>query len=303
MRVMKQLVLALLCLLMLACGNETDKLKIGIIRPSIDHLPFSYAIRTGELPANELETVDFATGWELGEALAAGKVDAGIVPFSFVWNAVSRGYPVKTVSFLERETDAVIVKPNIRDLQMLNGQKIGLLRASSVDLLWRDLARKHGLSYQPVFFRSPNEIIAALKKGEIAAATLYVPLVNKLEPEFRALHWFGDEHPGHPCCDLAVNTKKLTEPKLLTLKTVLRHLRVSAASISADDPELLDFMIAEYGITRPQCKEALQRSIFKTGLDTRGKEFQIGMMQLANRVGYLARVPTALEVYWEIDTP
>jgi ABC-type nitrate/sulfonate/bicarbonate transport system substrate-binding protein len=303
MKVVNRAAILMLCLMMFACGRETDRLRIGIIRPSIDHLPFSYAVSKGELSSEELETVDFATGWELGEALAAGKVDAGIVPFSFVWNAVSRGYPVRTVSFLERETDAVIARSKFQDLQMLEGQKIGLLRASSVDLLWRDLARSRGLSYNPVFFRSPNEIIAALRKGEIAAATLYVPLVNKLEPEFKVLHWFGEEHPGHPCCDLAVNTKKLSDKKLRTLKALLKKLTLSAESICADDSELLDFMAAEYGITQAECKEALRHSSFRTGLDVRGKDFQIGMMQLANRVGYLQRVPSALEVYWELDKP
>jgi len=303
MKFLKWIPLLLICLLCVSCGRRSDKLKFGIVRPSIDHLPYSFALHSGDLDLNQLETVEFATGWELGEALAAGKVDAGIIPFSFVWNAVSRGFPVKTVSFLERETDAVIAEPGTTNLSMLDGKKIGLLRASSVDLLWRDLARSRNLSYTPVFFRAPNEIIAALRKGEISAATLYVPLINKLDSEFNVLHWFGDEHPGHPCCDLAVNTNKIYGAKLIILKQLLAQLDRTSALLNSENHELIKFMAEEYELNPSQSEAALQRSVFSTGLDIRGKEFEIGMMQFARQQGYIHTVPPALDVYWELEKP
>lgn len=291
--------LVLTGLMVTSCGRQSDALRLGIIRPSIDHLPYSYALSRGELPKS-VQTLEFATGWELGEALAAGKVDVAILPFSFVWNAVARGFPVRTVSFLERETDAVVAKPQFDSLPKLEGGKIGLLRASSVDLLWRDLARQRGLAHTPVFFRTPSEIIAALKTGDIDAATLYVPLVQKLKPEFEPLHWFGSDHPAHPCCDLAVNTKKLDPSKQETLKSILSSVDKAIEAIQKQEPELLKFMAAQYDLDPAQCQDALRTSIFRTGLDSDGKDFQIGMMQLAHQVGYLHQVPQPSDVYWEL---
>jgi len=298
----KLLAAILLALLLFGCrGQRQEQLLVGIIQPSIDHLPYSLALEQGALPAGAYRTVSFTSGWELNEALCAGRVDVAILPFSYVWNAVAAGYPVKTVSFLERETDAVIAIPEIASAQELKGRRVGLLKASTLDLLWRDYAQEQGIEVEPVYFRSPNELIAALQRGDIAAASLYEPLITRLKNEFKVLHWYGERHPGHPCCDVAVNRASLNPAKTILLKELLATLSDISDGNSEPDSAVLDYVSRRYGLDEAGAGEALRRSGFQTGLQEEGIQFERQMMLIALQQGYLKRIPEVSEVFWDME--
>ncbi len=82
-------VVLLALLLLSACGKSS--LRIGIIKPSIDHLPLSYGFQMKRMNAEIYTLVPFTSGWEVQEALVAGRVDAAIMPFTYVWNAAASG--------------------------------------------------------------------------------------------------------------------------------------------------------------------------------------------------------------------
>jgi len=290
------LLIALLALS--ACSTRTHDLRIGIISSSINHLPLSYAIDRGDIPAGKYQLVKFASGWEVQEAMISGSIDVAIMPFTYVWNAASKGYPISTASFFERETDAIIAQTEFKSVAALQGKKIGLLRASTLDILWRDYAGKHGIDYDAVYFRSPNEAIAALDKKEIAAAVLYVPLVNKLVAKYNLIHWFSDDYPYHPCCDLAVNTDNIKhQNKLKHLDALMQDLQHAIDKLDTEPAKLEAYMMNSYGMKAEECREALKHTKFRMGLDASGMDFQRKMTEISMASGYLDRIPADYEVY------
>ena len=284
-----------------ACSTRTQDLRIGIISSSINHLPLSYAIERGEIPTDKYRLIKFSSGWEVQEAMISGSIDVAIMPFTYVWNAASKGYPISTVSFFERETDAVIAQAEIKNVSQLNGKKIGLLRASTLDVLWQDYAASNKIDFQGIYFRSPNEAIAALDRKEIEAAVLYVPLVNKLLNKYSLIHWFSDEYPFHPCCDLATNTVNVnSNNKRKALDMLILDLQKAIVTMNNDPVKLLAFMASTYGMTAEECREALKHTRFRMDLDVSGMEFQRRMTEISKLSGYLERIPADYEVYQTI---
>lgn len=290
--------LVALCLLC-SCNKGNNVLRIGIIKPSIDHLPLSYAMDNGKLESSAYSLVEFSSGWEAQEAIIAGRVDVAIMPFTYVWNAASRGYPVRLASFFERETDAIITRKSITFAAQLQGRKIGLLKASTLEVLWMDFAAKQGISATSVYFRTPNEAVAALENAEVDAIVLYVPLANKLEGKYNVIHWFGEDYPMHPCCDVAVNTQSVAKGRTSTLKRFLADLKGMVDGFDASSPDLRKYIMDKYGLDAPQCVAALRHTGFRMGLDSEGKDFQREMASISAELGYLQRVPADEEVYWK----
>lgn len=286
-------------LLLGACNKDRGNLRLGIIKPSINHLPLSYILEDGSYKLEGLQLVYFNSGWEVQEALIAGNIDAAIMPFTFVYTAATKGYPLRIVSFLERESDAVVCPSGIGDGRSLEREKVGLLKASSVDLLMRSWAKAESLNYESVYFRSPNELIAALQIGEVKAIVAYVPIIQKLGEDFHALHWFGEQFPYHPCCDLVVNTRSFNPARKQMLKRVM--LLVDEGIEALAKPELARYIEAKYGLSPEQTQSALLHTKFRTGLDQEGKDFERNLMHLAVEMGYLDRVPAAEDIYLELD--
>jgi ABC-type nitrate/sulfonate/bicarbonate transport system substrate-binding protein len=253
------------------------------------------------MSAEKYSLVPFTSGWEVQEALIAGRVDAAILPFTYVWNAAAKGYPVKTISFFERETDAVVALQNIKSASDLNGKKVGLLKASSLDVLWRDYAAAENISAEPVYFRSPNEAVAALQKAEVSAVVLYVPIVNKLADDFNIIHWFGDSYAAHPCCDLAVNTRQVNGDKAKQLALFVQELDANVTNMFTDANGAKAYAKSSYGLSDAQVQGALKHSVFRMGLEQSGRKFQRRMAEISLEAGYLDKIPTDSEVYWDIN--
>jgi ABC-type nitrate/sulfonate/bicarbonate transport system substrate-binding protein len=298
MQICKAVSLILLLMILLsACSNKErdEKLRIGLIRPSINHLPLSFALSTEPKEAKQLTIHYFSSGWEVQEAMIGGKIDTAIMPFSYAFNAAVKGYPIKIASFLERETDAIVTARSCTELRELNGKKLGLLKASTLDLLTRQLADSLGIKYLPIYFRSPNELVAALQRSEVDAITIYEPLIGKLDTRFHALHYFGESYPLHPCCDIVVNTEQMNAAKQEIFAALL--LLIESGIQALYSPQALAFVMKTYDLDEAQASSALAHTGFQTGLDQEGIAFELMMMESAMQLGYTERIPAPSEIY------
>lgn len=283
-------------LLMLSCAKKTSKLKVGIIKPSIDHLPLTYALSENLISAEDTEVIMFSSGWEAQEAMVNGQIDMSIMPFTYVWTARSKGYPLKTVSFFERETDGILVPSEIQQLKDLNGKKIGVLRASTIDAFLYDLVNKDSLSIETVYFRTPNEMISALKNKDVSGIVTYVPIIQKLSDEFKVIHWFSERMPEHPCCNL-VGTEKALDEKYLQVLALMRVLDQSIQTINSQDEKVIQLMMKTYLLSREQSLDALQHSVFKMNLSEKDKQFEEETMKTFLELKYIDQLPKSEEIY------
>jgi len=302
----------IIVLVTVACRKRQDTLRVGIIKPSIGHLPYSWGLENGMIDGAKYETIHFTSGWEVQEALIAGRIDVAIMPFTFVWNAATKGYPIKTVSFFERETDGILTQPHIRSAQDLNGKSVGVLRASTLDILWQDYAEREGIEAHTVYFRTPSEAVAALQSQNVDAIVIYVPIINKLaqgngvdekrpDAKYNVIHWFGDHYDAHPCCDLVANTEQITKQKKRLLTALLTDLKDIIALLPEREESVRDFIHRHYALVGEEIDHALEHTLFRMGLEESGKQFQSDMAVHSLRSGYLERIPTYTEVYWDLE--
>ncbi len=283
-------------LILLSCAKKESKLKIGIIKPSIDHLPLTYALSEQMISKEDTEIIMFNSGWEAQEAMVSGQIDISIMPFTYVWTARSKGYPLKTISFFERETDGIVVTSDIKQMKDLNGKKIGVLRASTIDAFLYDLIKKDSLLVETVYFRTPNEMISALKNKDVSGIVTYVPIIQKLSDEFKVIYWFSEQMPEHPCCNL-VGTEKALDDKYLQVLALMRALDHSIQSIREKDEKVIQLMMKNYLLSREQSLDALQHSIFKMNLSEKDKAFEEETMKTFLELKYIEQMPKAEDVY------
>ncbi|MDP2172336.1 MAG: ABC transporter substrate-binding protein, partial [Candidatus Cloacimonadaceae bacterium] len=293
--------ICLLCLLSmvfaLSCKGRKEVLRIGIISPSVNHFPLSYAVHKGMIDTDAIEIIGFSAGWELQEAIIAGKIDSAIMPFTYAWNTAAKGYPIRIVSFFERETDAIVVADNIAKPEDLNGAKVGLIKASTLDVFFIEWAQRNNIKFEPVYFRTPNEMIAALQSGSVPAIVCYEPLIRKLVDKFQVLHWFGDDYPHHPCCDLVVNTDRLDKKRKAVLVKLLAALQKPVEDVNLGDPEALAYMGKTYGLSHEQCVNTLSHTVFTIGLGWQGRDFERRMAEISLQQGYIDRMLRDDDIY------
>ncbi len=279
------------------CGRgDDDTLVLGLIRPSLDYLPYQLATLDDDPDLAGVTVHYFSSGWEVGEALAAGRLDAAILPFTYAWTAASRGLPVRSVGFLERESDGIVAPRSVTSLEDLAGRRIGVLRASTLEVLAVLSLRDRGLEAELVPLRGPSEMVAALRAGDVDALSLYVPPILSVGDEYHVVHWFGDDFPGHPCCDLVVHERRVRN-KTEALRRLRGAVARAAVRLHADHDRAVSLAAARYSLPPHLAEAALARTRFELGREEQGRLFQRRAAEVMRELGYLDQVPDTSDVY------
>ncbi len=297
----RKALLGLLAVVLLAsCAKDTEKIRLGLIRPSLNHLPVLYGLDHGIIDSTSVELFYFSSGWETNEALVAGKLDAAIMPFTYAWTDVSRGLPVRVMSFLERESDGIVTRIENPDLASLKGAKIGVLRASTLDIFARILSDKEQLDWSYVPFRSPIEMAAALQAGEVDALSFYVPPIFKMGDDFHIVAWFSDYYPKHPCCDLVIHELALSRKRqsLRNLKDEIRH---SVRRMNENPAKVAEFAAKHFDVELPLLQQSLDHTCYELDLEDGGKKIEAIAAEMMIRCGYIERAVDPEEVYTDSD--
>ncbi|MDP8211144.1 MAG: ABC transporter substrate-binding protein [Candidatus Stygibacter australis] len=299
---MKYFMIIICCLILTACGTQqTDKLVIGLIKPSMNHLPVQYALDniSGEQKNYQFEY--FHSGWETNEALVAGRIDLAIMPFTYAWMDVSQDKKVKIISFLERESDGIIAAKKFAKLQDLAEAKMGILKNSTLEIIPEMVFERQGLSMpEMVPFRTPMDMAAALQSGEVDAISYYVPSIFNLADRFQIVDWYSNTFPAHPCCDLVASDKAL-KSKAAQVRAFVKLLDDTIA-LMKDNPQNT-FRIAQqrFGLSEQIVSQSLAHTQYMMGLEASGKDFEVEAAELMLLKGYLARKTFVDEVYHQIQ--
>jgi len=278
------------------CGQDDGGFVLGVIEPSLNHLPYDLAAVAADPGLAGVQVRRFASGWEANEALVAGRIDAAILPFTYAWSDVAQGLPVRVAGFLERESDGIVTRNRITSLGDLEGRRIGVLRASTLEILAVMALAERGIAAELVPLRTPSEMTAALTAGDVDALSFYVPPILTLGDEFHVIHWYGDDHPDHPCCNLAVNTDRLTGRRE-QLKRLQAALAVAALRAESERDRAVALASERFGLAAPTAREALARLRFRPGREAAGRAFEQRAAAVMHELGYLAMVPDTSDVY------
>jgi len=298
---MKKIIWLFLTLtLILGCTNRSeDKLIVGIIKPSLNHLPFDFGLATKFLDRENYIIKKFASGWETNEALISGKIDVAILPFSYTWLAISNGKKVKIISFLERESDGIIANPDIKTIDQLEGKKIGVLRASTLDVFAELFSEERKINMEFVYFRTPIDMASALKSGEVDALSYYVPSIFKFPSEYNIVHWYGDDHPLHTCCNISA-TEDAINSKSDLIKEFITGLETATAELNKSPSTAYKAVEEFFELYPPYSKQSLYHTKYVMGLDEKMKEFELKAFNKMIEKGYAENPVTPENVYSEI---
>lgn len=290
----------LMFILLLGCTNRNEnKLIVGIIKPSLNHLPFDFGLATEFLDRENYTIKKFASGWETNEALVSGKIDVAILPFTYTWLAISNGEKVKIISFFERESDGIIAKPEIETLDQLEGKRIGVLRASTLDVFAELMSEEHKINMEFVYFRTPMDMAAALRSNEVDALSYYVPSIFKFPSDYNIIHWYGDDHPLHTCCNVAA-TEDAIELKSGLISEFLTGLEAATAELNKSPDTAYKAVEEFFELYPPYSKQSLYHTKYVMGLDDKMKEFELKAFNKMIEKGYAENPVTPENVYSEI---
>ncbi len=293
------LLFVILLLSLFGCSKKNpSKLTIGIIKPSLNHLPLEFGFDIGVLEKEDYVIKHFNSGWETNEALVAEKIDVAILPFTYIWNDVAKGKKVKVLSFLERESDGIITKKEYTKLSDLKGKKIGVLRASTLDVFAEMISEKYALNFELVYFRTPMDMATALKSGEVDALSYYVPSIFKFTDKFHIVYWYGEDFPSHTCCNIAA-TEVALETKLDNINNFLSGMQKSAEAINKSFSKTKNAAERFYELQPKYAEQSLLHTKYIMGLDEDGKNFEISAIKKMLELGYLDRSVKSEDVYFE----
>ena len=296
----KNIWILLLFILLLGCTNGSkDKLIVGIIKPSLNHLPLDFGLATEFLDRENYTIKKFASGWETNEALVSGKIDVAILPFTYTWLAIANGEKVKIISFFERESDGIIAKPEIKTLDQLEGKKIGVLRASTLDVFAELMSEDHKINMEFVYFRTPMDMAAALRSNEVDALSYYVPSIFKFPSDYNIVHWYGDDHPLHTCCNIAA-TEDAIKLKTGLISGFLTGLGAATAELNKSPDTAYKAVEEFFELYPPYSKQSLYHTKYIMGLDDKMKEFELKVFIKMIEKGYAENPVTPENVYSDI---
>jgi len=290
----------LILLFIIGCSSKTDKLVIGLIKPSLDHLPFDFGIEIQALNKEDYIVKYFSSGWETNEALVSEKIDVAIMPFTYAWTDISQGKRVKIISFLERESDGIITTKKIEKIQDLDGKKIGVLRASTLDIFAEMFLEENDIEMEFIYLRTPMDMATALKSGEVDALSFYVPSIFKFDENFHIIHWYRDTFPLHPCCDLTATETAISNKKK-KIEKLMNGLEKSVNEINNNPVLTFDFAQISFYLQEDLAKQSLYHTKFVMGLAEKGKKFEQKAIAKMIEKGYILKHVKAEEIYFEIE--
>ena len=286
--------------LLLSCSNKEDNVRFGIIQPSMNHLPLDILLVDQSIDG--LDIINFKSGWETGEALIAEEVDIAILPFTYIWSAVAAGHDIVSYSFLERESDGIVAQPQYENIKDLQNKRVGVLKASTLDIIAEMVAEELGIQWELIYFRTPMDLVAALKSKEVDAISYYIPPILKLKDDYNILHWYGESFPNHPCCNIAVSRRALAEHNDL-IDQLMRLLNKQCMEIEDADNKILNLIHTHYGLDMEFAADALNHIHFSTEKEPEYYSFEKKAFNKMIEKGYITNIKDADEIYKKVFTP
>jgi len=156
--------------------------------------------------------------------------------------------------------------------------------------------QKNNLNSELVYLRSPMDLAASLNSGEVDALSFYSPSILKFDKKFNIIHWYGEDFPHHPCCDIAATTKALNS-KTEQINSFLKSIGKSCELINSDMGKAADFAAKHFGLDYEVAEMSLQHTPFKMDLSREQQEFELEMGKIMLKKGYIDKIPTAEELY------
>ncbi|WP_243375105.1 ABC transporter substrate-binding protein [Geotalea sp. SG265] len=222
---MKKLVVSILFLTTLAgsaFGAGLPKLRVGYV-PEPAHGLYFVAKEKGYFKEEgvDVDLYQFGSAAEGLAALKAEKLDVGTFGTTAPLLFTSKGSEFTFIGGMMIGGQAIITRPerlaelNGKNLKVYKGKKIGLVKLSTGDVIFKGALKKAGIDYKKdlnfVEFGTVAAVVEAVKKGAVDAGLVYPPHFSLAEKNhgLKVAHYIEEFYPDYTCCRIVAHTRQV----------------------------------------------------------------------------------------------
>jgi NitT/TauT family transport system substrate-binding protein len=209
-----------------AMAAALPKLRVGYV-PEPAHGLYFVAKEKGYFKdaGVDVELFQFGSAVEGINALKANKLDVGTFGTTAPLIFISKGTDFTFFGGMMIGGQAIVAKAeryaelSVKDINVFRGKKIGLVKLSTGDVVFRGALKKAGIDVKKdltyVEFGSPTAVVEAVKKGAVDAGLLWPPHFSLAEKNsgLKVVHYLEEYYPKYTCCRIVANTKQFNADK------------------------------------------------------------------------------------------
>lgn len=222
---MKRITMFVLLLSLVAStvfGASLPKLRVGYV-PEPAHGLYFVAKEKGYFKEEgvDVDLFQFGSAAEGLAALKAEKLDVGTFGTTAPLLFISKGSEFTFIGGMMIGGQAIITRPERlaelsgKDLKVYKGKKIGLVKLSTGDVIFKGALKKAGIDYRKdvsfVEFGTVAAVVEAVKKGAVDAGLVYPPHFSLAEKNYglKVAHYIEEFYPDYTCCRIVAHTKEV----------------------------------------------------------------------------------------------
>ncbi len=224
------------------------KLRVGYV-PEPAHGLYFLAKEKGYFTEEgvDVELFQFGSSAEGLAAVKADKLDVGTFGTTAPILFITKGSEFTFIGGMMIGGQAIIAKPERlaelagKDLKVYKGKKIGLVKLSTGDVIFKGALKKAGIDYKKdvnfIEFGTVNAVVEAVNKGAVDAGLVYPPHFSLAEKNhgLKVAHYIEEFYPDYTCCRIIAQTAKVNaDPE--TYKKFLAAL-IRAYKFYKNNPE------------------------------------------------------------------
>jgi NitT/TauT family transport system substrate-binding protein len=226
---MKRFITALLLLSFASSGAyaaDLPKLRVGYV-PEPAHGLYFVAKEKGYFKEEgvDVELYQFGSAVEGVGAVKADKLEVGTFGTTAPLLFITKGTDFNIFGGMMIGGQAIITRPERlaelsgKDLRVYKGKKIGLVKLSTGDVIFRGALKKAGIDVKKdltyVEFGSVAAVVEAVKKGAVDAGIVWPPHFSLAEKVhgLKVAHYLEEFYPDYTCCRIIAKTDELNRNK------------------------------------------------------------------------------------------
>lgn len=262
------------------------------------------ALQTAQPDGLILDFVPAPTFAEQVTFLGAGKVDAGLMPYTSFIALYDAGAPVKIVAGGGIQGCVLVAQPGLDSPEKLKGKTLGTFQLDTLEVLPYDWFKKHGVAFKDITVRymgNTPEAVEAFRAGALDMICTIEPygtaLLNDVKGAVKLSDGIDIYGPGYTDCVLAV-TDDVIKNNPVGLKALIKGMMISQHMAETEPQKVLDRLVGSYYKTSMEnAKIAMSKQ--PSVVDARNQtDFILDRVNSIEEMGYIKRKPGRDAINW-----
>lgn len=202
-----------------------------------------------------IEWRQFESGRDVNTAIASGSIDIGLVGSSPAAAGLAQGLPYDVIAFYDLigDSEALAVRDSITGFADLKGKKLAAPFGSTTHYSLLQVLKLNNIGQNEVTLLdfNPSDLLAAWTRGDIDAAYVWQPTLQKLYDDGGSKLIGSDEvaAQGFPTFDVAVATRDFSSQYPEVVAVYLQNLSKGVDLYRSDPAQATELIAAELRIT------------------------------------------------------